>query len=154
MVRGSNPGGGQIFPRPSRPALGLHAASYTMDTGSFPVVKRSGRGADHPPPSSTEVEGRIELYLYSPSWSSWSVLGWSLINGWKCNVSNTTSGCSRRMPATWGQCSGYADCINGHFHTWHTVSSVTLHVDLKLFIAITWAICEKVGNKIRPYRLP
>jgi hypothetical protein len=30
-------------------------ASCTMGTGSFPGVKRPGRGADHPPPSSAEV---------------------------------------------------------------------------------------------------
>jgi hypothetical protein len=30
-------------------------------------VKRPGRGVDHPPPSSTEVKERVELYLYSPS---------------------------------------------------------------------------------------
>jgi hypothetical protein len=28
----------------------------TMGTGSFPGVKRLGRGADHPPPSIAEVE--------------------------------------------------------------------------------------------------
>ena len=39
----------------------------------FPGVKRPGRGADHP--SSTEVEGRVELYICSPSGSSWPVLG-------------------------------------------------------------------------------
>jgi hypothetical protein len=39
-----------------------------MDTGSFPGVKRPGRGVDHPPPSSAEVKERVELYLYSPSW--------------------------------------------------------------------------------------
>jgi len=55
------------FSHPSRPALGAHPASYTMRTGSFSGVKRPGRGVDHPPPSSTEVEGRVELYLYSPS---------------------------------------------------------------------------------------
>jgi hypothetical protein len=33
-----------------------HPASCTMGTGSFPVVKRPGRGADHPPPHSAEVE--------------------------------------------------------------------------------------------------
>jgi hypothetical protein len=38
-----------------------------MGTGSFPVVKRPGRGVDHPPPSSAEVNERVELYLYSPS---------------------------------------------------------------------------------------
>jgi hypothetical protein len=32
-----------------------HPASCTMGTGSFPGVKRPGRGADHPPPSSAEV---------------------------------------------------------------------------------------------------
>jgi hypothetical protein len=33
-----------------------HPASCTMGTGSFPGVKRPGRCADHPPPSSAEVE--------------------------------------------------------------------------------------------------
>jgi len=28
---------------------GAHPASYTIGTGSFPMVKRPGRGADHPP---------------------------------------------------------------------------------------------------------
>jgi hypothetical protein len=31
-----------------------HPASCTMCTGSFLGVKRPGRGADHPPPSSAE----------------------------------------------------------------------------------------------------
>jgi hypothetical protein len=35
---------------------GAHPASCTMGTGSFPGVKRLGRGADHPPPSSARVE--------------------------------------------------------------------------------------------------
>jgi hypothetical protein len=34
---------------------GAHPASCTIGTGSFPGVKRSGRGADHLPPSA-EVE--------------------------------------------------------------------------------------------------
>jgi hypothetical protein len=32
---------------------------------SFLGVKRQGRGADHPPPSSAEVKEKAELYLYS-----------------------------------------------------------------------------------------
>jgi hypothetical protein len=60
--RGSNPGGGRDFPHPSRSALGL-SSSYTMGTGSFPGVKRQGRGVDHPSPSSAEVKERVELYL-------------------------------------------------------------------------------------------
>ena len=48
---------------------------YTMGTDFSPGVKRPGRLVDHPPPSSAEVEGRVELYLYSPSGLSWPVLG-------------------------------------------------------------------------------
>jgi hypothetical protein len=39
-----------------------------MGTGSFLGVKRPGRGVDHPPQSSAEVEGRVELYI-SPLWA-------------------------------------------------------------------------------------
>jgi hypothetical protein len=35
---------------------GAHPASCTMGTRSFPGVKRPGRGADHPPAPSAEVE--------------------------------------------------------------------------------------------------
>jgi hypothetical protein len=45
-----------------------------MDTGSFPQVKRSVSGVNHPLPSSPEVQERVELYLYSPCGLSWSVL--------------------------------------------------------------------------------
>jgi hypothetical protein len=34
---------------------GAYPASCTMGIGSFPRVKRPRRGADNPPPSSTEV---------------------------------------------------------------------------------------------------
>ena len=49
-----------------------------MGTGSFPGVKRPGRSVDHPHPSSSEVKEKVELYLYSPSGSSWPVIGWTL----------------------------------------------------------------------------
>jgi hypothetical protein len=39
-----------------QPDPGAHLASCTMGTGSFAGVKRPGRGADHPPPPSAEVE--------------------------------------------------------------------------------------------------
>jgi hypothetical protein len=54
---------------------GAYTASCTMGTGSFPGIKRPGRGVDHPPESSAEVKERVELYLYSPSGPSWPVLG-------------------------------------------------------------------------------
>jgi len=37
-------------------------ASCTMRTVSFSEVKRPGCGVDHPPPSSADVKGRVELY--------------------------------------------------------------------------------------------
>jgi hypothetical protein len=36
-----------------------HPASYTMGTGSFSGVQRSGRDVDHPPQSSAEVKERV-----------------------------------------------------------------------------------------------
>ena len=59
---------GRDFPRPSRPALGPNHPPVQW-------VKRPGRGIDHPPPSNAEVEGRVELYICSPSGPSWTVLG-------------------------------------------------------------------------------
>jgi hypothetical protein len=44
------------FSQMSRPVLGTNQASCTMGTGSFPGADRAGRGADHTPPSSSEVE--------------------------------------------------------------------------------------------------
>ena len=60
---------------PVHTSPGAHIAFSTVGTGSFPLVKRSGRGVDHPPPSSAEVKERVELYIYSPSGPSWPVLG-------------------------------------------------------------------------------
>ena len=52
-----------------------HTASYTMGTGSLPVVKRSVHGVDHSLPFSAEVKERVEVYIYSRSGPSWPVLG-------------------------------------------------------------------------------
>jgi len=48
MVRGSNTCGGDIS-SPVWTGTGAHPASYTMRTRSFPGLKRSVRGVDHPP---------------------------------------------------------------------------------------------------------
>ena len=45
---------GASFPVQTGP--GAHPAFNTMGNGSFPVVKRPGRGVDHPPPSGAEVK--------------------------------------------------------------------------------------------------
>ena len=49
-----------------------------MGTGFFQGIKRPERGVDQPTPSNSEINGRVELYLYSPSGPSWPVLGWPL----------------------------------------------------------------------------
>ena len=43
----------------------------------FPGLKLSGRGADQPPPFSTEVKERLDLYLCSPSGLSLPIVGWT-----------------------------------------------------------------------------
>ena len=73
MVRGWNPGRASAQTGPV-----AHPASYTMGTGSFPGLKRPGRGVDHPPPSSVEVEGWVELSICSSCGPSWPVLGRTL----------------------------------------------------------------------------
>ena len=65
---------GVRFPTLIQTGSGAHPASYTMETGSFPEVKRLGRGVNHPPLSNADVKEIVELYLYSPSGLSWLVL--------------------------------------------------------------------------------
>jgi len=65
---------GARFSAPVQTGPGAHPASCTMGTGSFPGVKRPGRGVDHPLPSRAEVKERVELYRYSLSERSWPFL--------------------------------------------------------------------------------
>ena len=77
-VRGSKPGGSEIFrTRPERP-WGPYSLLYNGYRVSFPGVKRPGRGVNHPPLSRAEVKERVQLYLYSPSGPLWPVLGRTL----------------------------------------------------------------------------
>ena len=66
---------GARFFAPVQASPVAHPAYYTVGTGSFQGVKWPGRGVDHPPPSSAEVNERVELYLYSPSGHLWPFLG-------------------------------------------------------------------------------
>ena len=49
------------FSARAQTGLGAHAAFSTMGTGSFPGVKRPGRGVDYPPQSSAEVKETVQL---------------------------------------------------------------------------------------------
>ena len=73
-VRGSNPGGGEIFyTRPDRPwgPASLLYNGYRV----FPGGKAAGAWRLPPTPSSAEVKERVQLYIYSTSGPSWPVLG-------------------------------------------------------------------------------
>jgi len=65
-VRGSNPGGGEIFrtcpDRPWGPPSLLYNGHRVFPGGK----ERPGRDADPSPPSSAVGHERVELYLYSP----------------------------------------------------------------------------------------
>ena len=64
LVRDSNSGGAQIFRNlPGRP---WDSPSLLHTTGS----KAAGTWCQPPTPSRTKVKERVELYLYSTSWSS------------------------------------------------------------------------------------
>ena len=66
------------FSAPVQTGHGAYPASYTMGTGSFPGLKRTGRGVDHPPHVESRLKKRVDLYFYSPSEPSWPVLEWTV----------------------------------------------------------------------------
>jgi hypothetical protein len=70
-------GGGRYFPHhPVRPwgPSSLQYNGYRV----LPGGERPGCGVDHPPQSSAEVQGRVELYICSSYGPSWPLLGWTL----------------------------------------------------------------------------
>jgi hypothetical protein len=68
---------GVRFSAPLQSGPAAHPASHTMGTGSYPGSKAAAarRGVDHPTSSSAETKKRVELYIYSLSGPSWSVIG-------------------------------------------------------------------------------
>ena len=60
--RGSNPGGGDIFPTRSDWLWSLPRLLYSGYQDFFPGAKRPERGVDCPPLSTTEVNERVQLY--------------------------------------------------------------------------------------------
>ena len=56
----------EVFPHPSRPALGPSQPPVLCAPGLFPGIERLGHDVYHPPPPSAEVKERVKLYLYPP----------------------------------------------------------------------------------------
>ena len=64
--RGDRMSVGGRFSAPVKTGPVASPASYRLGSEKFLGVKRSGRGVDHPPPSSAEVKERVELHFCSP----------------------------------------------------------------------------------------
>jgi len=73
-VRVSNLGGGEIFPFLSRPALGPTQPPVQWVPIPFLGIKRPGRSADDPSPSSTVLKERLVLHIY------WAFMACSGVN--------------------------------------------------------------------------
>ena len=69
---------GPNFSAPVQTGPGVHPASYTMGTGSFPEVKRPGRGVNHPPHLAPRLKKEYSYSSTPPSGPSWPFLGRTL----------------------------------------------------------------------------
>ena len=60
---------GARFSSPVQTGPGAHPTSCKMGSGSFPGVKRPGRGADHPPPSKCRGWRKSRAVHLLPLWA-------------------------------------------------------------------------------------
>ena len=75
---------------------------------------------DHPPSSIAEVKWRVELYFYSPSESSWPVLGWNLMSPpfFMPKPKSVQQQCIRQ-PGNWNSMSSTGKC----FYLFHSIDN-------------------------------
>jgi len=94
---GSNPIGGRDCPRSSR--LALRPTQPTIKwVGSFPGVKRPGRGFEHPPSSSAEA---VPLLPSGPSWSIYrpTFISFSIVSTlWTGRLKNGDPSLPKHLP--------------------------------------------------------
>ena len=140
-VWGSNLGGGEIFPtrpdQPGGPPSLLHNGYRVFHWG-----KAVGAWRWPPTPSIAEVKERVELYLYSPSGLSWSVIGWTF---------------NLRELATWYTWIGHVLCLHVHLSvddalSIHVSKTLPLLQD-KIFPLSKYAIVTNVPTEITVWNM-
>jgi hypothetical protein len=74
-----------------------------MGTGSFPGVKRPGRGADYPPPSSADVENSLLIIIIIIINCNWVFTRWQrLIYMYTVAVKFTSGGPHEKLVVATG----------------------------------------------------
>jgi hypothetical protein len=138
-----------------------------MGIGSFSGLKRPGPGFDHPPPSSAEVNERVELYICSPSGLSWPVLGWNLPVPLHFHGLITEFDCTYTQPVLTLKDTAFRQRIGLHFcvsitlivrpFSYYTISqqrTSTNHLQRTLFPAIAFTSLLVLPNHLTPLSFP
>jgi len=107
---------GRDFPHPSRPRPVQRVQGLSRGK-----VAEAWRWP--PTPSSTKVKERVQLYIYSPSGSSWPLLGWIL--PLPIYMRNAVAQWLRRCATNRKVAGSIPNCVIGIFH-WHNPSDLTM----------------------------
>jgi len=103
-----------IFSVPIETCPEAHPSSCTMGTGD--KLTGTGRGIDHPPPSSAKIKEREELYVSPPSSLSPSPtcsLRYKLPSRMRLGAANPIHRLLRRNLESWSEVQGYSKWLSG-----------------------------------------